>query len=703
MRRARLPLLCLLAATGLACGEYGGGASGSASGPQQLPSAPLSAGGVEAFEDTVYPVLRSFCVECHAGSGPGSPHISSPNSTTAYQEVVQQGKVNLAVPESSRLVQKVAGGHNCWQPEPPVPGVGNCNANANALVEQIVAWADLIDFGSGGTSIDETLASSTLRLSDGVQDVGSERYGRNLIAFYEFKEGEGTVALDTSGVAPNSHLDLEGDYEWMSGYGVQFNNGKGVGRNSLKLYDRIASPESGSGQYTVEAWITPANIVQEGPARIVTYSRSTSERNFMLGQVAYTYVFRNRALLDAINRNGEPALVTYDADEDAQDILQHVVLTYDQYRGRRIYVDARFTDDVDEQGPGRLWNWERSAPYRLVVGGDASGEDRHWEGQIRMLAIYDAALTQMQIAQNYDAGVGKRLLMRFDVSQWTAPGSFVEFQVSEFDNYSYMFCLPTYRSPTAAEFRVANIRVAVNDDIPTTGQGFRTLDTQVTSGNQQLSRQCAVIPKGPDSSTDQLTLVFEHLNGFENPLDEGEPGPLVIVPDPTPRPTRGLRDFARMNETMSRLTGVDASLTGPRQTYEELRQQLPGGFDLRSFVSSQQVGIAKLALEYCDQLVEDASLRSAFFGAFPFGGPPESVFADPANRLLLSDAFYDRMIGVGLSEAPTRQGVRDDLHALYDALLLDCTPGSPCDAERTETMVKGTCAAVLSSAAASIH
>src|SRR5262245_64333487 len=116
-----------------------------------------------------------------------------------------------------------------------------------------------------------------------------------------------------------------------------------------KLYDRIADPKTGSGQYSVEAWITNASTALEGPARIITYSANSGSRNFSLGQTLYQYDYRNRSISQEIGGNGTPALVTYDVDQDLQDRLQHVVITYDLIRGRRINVDGRWTDDSDEQ------------------------------------------------------------------------------------------------------------------------------------------------------------------------------------------------------------------------------------------------------------------------------------------------------------------------------------------------------------------
>lgn len=705
--RTQTIFLCALAVAGLACGDFSGGSSGSTSAPQQLLSSAASAGGVDAFNQTLYPMLTANCNECHEGNGPGSPHIAHPSASTAYSNVVNQGKVNLSDPPASRIVQKVGGGHHCWAPANPVPGETNCQTNMADLTLAIAEWADIIDFGNGGVSINETLSSNTLRLSDGVQDTQGERYAEDLIALYEFKEGTGDVAYDTSNSGRAIHMRLAGEYQWMGSWGVEFSGGKAEAIDkSYEIYDRVADPNGGTGQFTVEAWVTNANISQDGPARIVTYSRNSGSRNFTLGQNGYNYVFRNRAMVDPINENGTPALETYDADQDAQDRLQHVVITYDQYRGRRIYVDGAWTDDVDEQGPGRLWTWER--PFQRLVFGDELNGGKHWEGQLRLVAIYDAALTDAQIVQNYQAGVGRRLLMRFDVSPWTAPGSAIEFIVSEFDDYSYMFCNPVYETANPTEFRLSNLQIAVNGEVATTGQGYAKLDTQITGSQQVLSEQCTVVPKGPgsDPATDEFTLVFEHLNGFENPIVEDAPGETIVRMDATARPERGLRDFSRVNRSMAQVTGVDPLTPAVADAFDQLQQQLPNGYDLRTFVSSQQVGIAKLGLEYCDQLVEADVLRppaQRYFGAFPMDSVPEVAFADPNDRNLLYDTLYDGMIGDGLAEQPDRQGVRDDLDTLVDTLMLQCTPTQPCNTTRTLTMMKGVCAAVLSSAAMTIH
>jgi hypothetical protein len=697
--RLRSLILVLCAASlSFACGEWSGSSSDEST-AQSDPFLNLSApaGGVDAFSTTVYPLLRQYCAACHEGNGPGSPHFANPNAGTAYQALTTQGKVNLANPPSSRLVVKLSSlAHNCWS---------NCASDGATMAAAIQAWADAVNYGSGGVSVDGALASNAQTLGDGVVDTGGERYRGNLLALWEFKEGSGTVARDTANNGPPIDLAVRDQVTWMSSWGVTIENGSLVASTaaSRKIYDRIADPTVGTQQYTIEAWVTPDNIDQgaDTVARIVTYSPATGSTNFMLGQAEYNYHARTRTLspsaLDS-GRNGLPALQTADADRDAQDRLQHVVVTYDQFRGRRIYVDGRFTDDADPAMPGRFWNWDPT--FRLALGQEPN-RTAPWQGQIRLVAIYQQALTDAQIMQNYEAGVGERLLLRFDISQWMGAGSAIEFIVTDYDAYSYMFCAPTFRSPNPNGGRIANIQIAVNGQIATSGQGFATIDTVASGTRQELTRQCAIIPKGANGPAgDQFALVFEYLGGYQNVVVEDDVPPAPIPLDPEPRAVNGMRNFARINSSFASLTGQSRAVA--QGTFAEIEQQLPPDYDVRSFVSSQQVAISKIALDYCDALV-DGPNRATFFPGFNFNAVPTVAFGSAMQRDLVFNPLFDRMVGDDLAMQPTRAEVRAALDAMTDQLLLACAAPGSCDAERTSAMVKGACAAVLGSAAVTIH
>jgi hypothetical protein len=419
-----------------------------------------------------------------------------------------------------------------------------------------------------------------------------------------------------------------------------------------------------------------------------------------LGQVLYNYDFRNRTVAPEINENGIPSLATADADQDLQANLQHVVITYDQYRGRRIFVNGEHTGDQDLEEPQRLWNW--SPEYNFVIGNEMN-RDRPFEGALRLVAIYEYALTEAQITQNFNAGVGKRLLFRFDLSPWAGEGAYIQFVVSELDNYSYLFCEPTVVAPGASGFRISNLRIIVNNQIPVSGQAFINIDTAIIQDQQLLSEQCSVITKslGPDS--DVFSIDFEYLAGFENPFPDD------LFPEPPPPefdeteiiPNEGIRDFARANASMSTLTGV--SQTAVDETYQELRQQLPGNTDIMTFSSSQQVAISKLALEYCDILVEDVVLRESFFGTgVLFNDPPDIAFPDANSIDAVSEVLSDKMLGVDIATQPGRAEAVPIVSALIDDLLELCD-SEVCGAERTRTTVKGACASVLASAGVTLH
>jgi len=708
-------LVALLPLLALACGDYGAPSTAPATASTTfgaaLPEGLSVAEQVTSFETTVYPLLRANCASCHDAAGPGAPRIAHVDSSTAWSAVVDNQKVNFSDLAQSRLVRRLGSDlHFCWS---------DCQADAAQMLTEIQNWQDAIEAAGGSTaSVDVANLTSNTRTSlDGFEEVGAERYEQGLIARWEFKELTGTVAADSSGVAPAMDLNLEGDVEFMSSYGIDLTGGRAIASEatSRKFYDRVADIDTGSQQYTVEMWIAPANITQDGPARIFSYSRSTGQRNMMLGQVAYQYIARNRSFNTSTNGNGNPQFETYDVDQDAQATLQHVVLTYDQVGGRRFFVDGRWTDDVDETPTGRLWNWLTN---QQVILGNERSNDRPWIGKVRFAAVYDQAMPPAGIQQNYEAGVGKRITLEFDVSEWTGGNTTIEFSLTELDSYSYLFCSPTLVTDVGSPIRVRNMRISLNGVVPVSGQGFTTMDALVTSPRQLLSRQCSVVGGLVDPNTDVFQLSFEQLGIFQEPIDDPTPPTPSAEDFGDPVPILGVRSFGRVNASMAAVSGVDPQTPEVDATYDELVTQLPATNDLRSFVSANQVGIAKLGIEYCDAIVEDdtvGGMRSTFFdGAATFGWTslPATAFADPADVDLITDPILDKIVGAGLRGMVGGNPARDEAEATLDLLVTDLLGSCggagppaqpPCDDVYTRAMVKGLCTAAISSGAVHIH
>ena len=118
-----------------------------------------------------------------------------------------------------------------------------------------------------------------------------------------------------------------------------------------------------------------------------------------------------------------------------------------------------------------------------------------------------------------------------------------------------------------------------------------------------------------------------------------------------------------------------------------------------AFLSSHQVAIAQLAIEYCNALIEDrGSISSAaFFPGFDFNAAPAVAFA---NRDAFITPLLDNIMGVAVMTQPDFMQVRDELGF---AVAAGTHPGDLIDrliagGTDTRSIAKGTCAAVLGSA-----
>ena len=136
----------------------------------------------------------------------------------------------------------------------------------------------------------------------------------NAIVLYRFTEGGGDLIKDSPGTGAPLHLKIgtAGSVRWITGGGLEID--KPVLIASQSSASKVGKAIAHTGQMTIEAWIKPANLTQTGPARILTVSRDTGERNFTLGQMATGYEVRFRTT--QTSANGEPAVASENAGED---------------------------------------------------------------------------------------------------------------------------------------------------------------------------------------------------------------------------------------------------------------------------------------------------------------------------------------------------------------------------------------------------
>ncbi len=647
------------------------------------------------FAATVHPLLTAHCAGCHTDSSPTaqSPYFAVSDAAAAYEAV--KTKINLDTPADSRLVVRLRDEfHNCWTV---------CDSDATAMENAITAFANQISI----TAVDpQLILSKALKITDGIVASGGSRHEANVIALYEFKTGESNIAYDTSGVEPALNLTMSGGYSWVGGWGVEFTNGKAQGSTtaSKKLHDMIQQ----TGEYSIEAWAVPANVTQEGPARIISYSAGTQARNFTLGQTQYNYDFMHRS--STTDGDGEPALSTADADEDLQATQQHVVVTFDPANGRRIYVNGVFTDDVDSAAGGNLSDWDDS--FAFVLGNEASG-DRPWAGKLRLVAIHNRALSAEQIQQNFAVGVGEKFYLLFSVSGLVdVPDSYIMFEVAQFDSYSYLFNRPAFISldedAQPDGITIAGMRIGINGKEAAVGQAYRNMAEVVSSNQysaasgQALSDLGTVIAleKGPEE--DEFFLSFEVLGSHTNVVTEAAPLQLPDPADSDPVSDIGLRTFEEISHTMAAVTHVSPTQSDVADTFETVKQQLPTVENIEGFLSAHQMAVSQLAIQYCGALVDNQGTvnRTVYFPGFNFGTSAATAFDNSTKRDQILDPLLDEMMGTGLASQPDTADIKDELNNLMTRLTACATGGSPtCNTTgRTADIVKASCAAVLGSA-----
>jgi len=691
---------------GVTSGSGGGGAQIQLVAPPSITvgaskSFPQGAAGAALYQSTVYPIVQQWCSRCHSDTAavPQQPFfaaadvldvaypaaqpkivLADANPTGASPAVpctVTGSGNNGATTCLSRFVQRlVQDHHNCWS---------DCTQNAQTMLTQIISMAGQIPL----QPIDPSLVvSKALTLYDGTIASGAGRYQDAQIALYEFKTGTGQIAYDTSGVQPELDLTLSGNVTWVNGWGINIGMGgkaQGTTTASTKLADLIGS----TGEFSIEAWVNNNNQAQK-QAWIVSYSGGAATRDFTLAQDTVNYEGLVRS--SVTDTNGMPALETNPNNTEAQAALQHVVLTYDPVNGRKLYVNGVFTGDLDSKGGGSLANWDNT--FALVLGSETSGSNQ-WQGVIQLLAIHNRALTPAQIMQNFNAGVGEKYFLLFDVSALTAmPQSYLMLTAQLNDNYSYLFTNPTFISlnPTATPptIPIQSIRIGINGAEAPVGQSYIPLSATVSpqsyngKSGQMLVNGGAVIQLENGPASDQFFLSFAKIGSFSHAYVD----PTVTAPPPTPGTPGadlGVLTFERANQSMAKLTGVSPLNSNVAATYASVQQALPSIPDFDAYSSANQTAFAQLAAAYCSAMVNDSNLSQAFFGA---GFNANGTGLSAANMTSLYNNLVGNNGGTPLASQPTPASVNTELTNLVNTLGASSSTG---------TLATAACSAVLSS------
>lgn len=226
------------------------------------------------------------------------------------------------------------------------------------------------------------------------------RITAGLAALYTFQEGAGQEIKDVSGVGqalPLRIMDASA-VKWTNG-GLQIERPVRITSQApaRKIYDACRA----TNEITLEAWVMPANVTQDGPARLISISKNKVERNITLGQGLWgneapdRYMVRLRTT--ETSANGLPAVVS--PPGTVTTTLSHVVYTRSSSGRATLYVNGQARGVLTVRG--NFDNWDSA--MTLMVANELS-DDRPWLGFFKLAAVYSRALSMAEVLHNYEAG-----------------------------------------------------------------------------------------------------------------------------------------------------------------------------------------------------------------------------------------------------------------------------------------------------------
>lgn len=218
-----------------------------------------------------------------------------------------------------------------------------------------------------------------------------------LVALYTFEEGSGVVVEDRGGYLEPLPLTISDPTlaTWVDdGLAIE---GAALVRSGGPA-DKITRACNESGELTVEAWVTPRDFNNTGPARVVTLSRGIAAvRSFTLGQAGNDWIVRLHTSFYAGNPGAHLARTAVDQVTLER---QHLAFTYSAASGALLtFKDGVVVDEALAPADGLDWSegLELGAGNEIPLGPN-DDENRTWFGTLHRVAVHCRALSPAEIA-----------------------------------------------------------------------------------------------------------------------------------------------------------------------------------------------------------------------------------------------------------------------------------------------------------------
>jgi hypothetical protein len=303
---------------------------------------------------------------------------------------------------------------------------------------------------------------------------------------------------------------------------------------------------------------------------------------------------------------------------------------------------------------------------------------------------------------------------------------YVYFEISQYDNYAYLFNKPYFISLNTDiadlnGLKIKGMHIGLNGKLSPVGQAYVNVDATINTANytagmapgsgQLLSSIGTVVPKLGGADSDLLYLEFDQIG--TNP--DQTPAPTVLsfayTLDGIPAIDLGWRTFDAVSVSFSQLTGVPITASTGKNfdntstpvkvsdVFNGVRSQMPAVENFSAYLSSHQTGVSQLAIAYCSALMNGGTYRQTFFTA---NYQPSDFRNNWQSNLI--DPLVTRFMGsAALLASHDTTPIKTELFKLItssgDVARKDGLCAAGCNDAQTLNAATAACAGALASAA----
>lgn len=159
---------------------------------------------------------------------------------------------------------------------------------------------------------------------------------------------------------------------------------------------------------TIEIWVKAYNSLQDGPARIISYSLNPYLRNFTLAQSKDKLIMRLRTTQTDLNGISPHLELPNVFDELG---VQYIVVTFGHGQ-ECVYINGQLRK-CEGRIRGNFSNWNPT--YKLAIGNEVTGF-RPWLGAIFYAAVYNRAITGKEVINHFANGQASAVPLKSDAA-----------------------------------------------------------------------------------------------------------------------------------------------------------------------------------------------------------------------------------------------------------------------------------------------